>query len=49
MDGGDGMQGKITTEQYIEMLKEQYNYDELNEKLKKTIEYVRTHKYEDIE
>lgn len=37
----------MTSEEYIEMLKEQYDWEELNQKLRKTIEYVKTHKYED--
>lgn len=39
----------MTTEEYLKELAEKHDLKKLEEKLKETIQYVKTHSWEDIE
>lgn len=39
----------MSRDEYMKEIAERYDLKELNKKLKETIEYVKTHKYEDME
>ena len=40
---------KMNKDQYLKKIKEIYDLKEINQKLKELQEYVKTHKFEDIE
>ena len=39
----------MNKEEYLKKIKEIYDLEEINQKLKELQEYVKTHKFEDIE